>query len=246
MTRFQDQVALITGASTGIGWATARAFHQEGARVVLVARNAQTLEQRFQELGSDRNQVAVFPADVTDLERAQEIVQTVLERWGRLDILVNNAGMTVDQLLLRLSPEDWHRVLEVNLTGTYNFTKAALRPLLKQRRGVIVNVSSVVGITGNPGQAAYAASKAGIIAFTRSLAREVGRRNVRVVAVAPGYVETRMTADLPEAVKEAYRSQIALGRPAQPEEIARVILFLASEEASYITGQVVVVDGGMI
>ncbi len=244
--RFQNQVVLVTGASTGIGWATAQAFHREGARVALVARNQEALERRFQELGGDPERVAVFAADVTDADRAREVVQAVLERWGRLDVLVNNAGIAIDKLLLRLTEEDWHRVLEVNLTGVFHYTKAALRPLLKQRRGVIINVSSVIGITGNPGQSAYAASKAGIIAFTRSLAREVGSRNVRVVAVAPGYVETRMTADLPEAVKEAYRSQIALGRPAQPEEIARVILFLASEEASYITGQVIVVDGGLI
>ncbi len=244
--RFQDQVVLITGASTGIGWATAQAFAREGARVALVARRAETLQRRFEELGGNPERVAVFPADVTQEARAREVVQTILDRWGRLDVLVNNAGIAIDKLLLRLTPEDWHRILEVNLTGMYYFSRAVLRPMLKQRRGVIVNVSSVVGITGNPGQSAYAASKAGMIAFTRSLAREVGSRQVRVVAVAPGYVETRMTEGLPEAVKEAYRQQIALGRPAQPEEIARVILFLASEDASYITGQVIVVDGGMI
>ncbi len=244
--RFQDQVVLITGASTGIGWATSRAFFQEGARVALVARNEETLRQRFQELGSDASRVALFPADVADGQRAQEVVQAVLDQWGRVDVLVNNAGIAIDKLLLRLGPEEWQRVLDVNLTGMYHFSRAVLRPMLKQRQGVIINVSSVVGITGNPGQSAYAASKAGMIAFTRSLAREVGSRNLRVVAVAPGYVETRMTEGLPEAVKEAYRQQIALGRPAQPEEIARVILFLASDEASYITGQVIVVDGGMI
>ncbi len=244
--RFQDRVVLVTGASTGIGWATARGFFEEGARVALVARSQETLQKRFEELGSPGDRVAVFPADVSDGNRAREIVQAVLERWGRLDVLVNNAGIAIDKLLLRLTEEEWRQTLEVNLTGVFHYSKAVLRTFLKQRHGVIINVSSVVGITGNPGQAAYAASKAGIIAFTRSLAREVGSRNVRVVAVAPGYVETRMTASLPETMKQAYLDQIALGRPAQPEEIARVILFLASDEASYLTGQVVVVDGGMI
>ncbi len=235
---------VITGASRGIGKATARMFHEAGARVALVARHQERLAQVAEELGGER--VLTLAADLADPEAPKAVIDAVVEAWGGLDVLVNNAGITRDRFLLRLSEEDLETVLNVNLKAAFRMARTALRPMLKARQGVIVNVSSVVGLTGNPGQSIYAASKAGLIAFTRSLAREVGSRKIRVVAVAPGFIETDMTRDLPEEVKTAYHQQIALGRFGQPEEVARVIRFLASPEASYISGQVIVVDGGLI
>jgi len=235
---------VITGASRGIGKATARMFHEAGARVALVARHQERLAQVAEELGGER--VLTLAADLADPEAPKTVIDAVVKAWGGLDVLVNNAGITRDRFLLRLSEEDLETVLNVNLKAAFRMARTALRPMLKARQGVIVNVSSVVGLTGNPGQSIYAASKAGLIAFTRSLAREVGSRQIRVVAVAPGFIETDMTRDLPEEVKTAYHQQIALGRFGQPEEVARVIRFLASPEASYISGQVIVVDGGLI
>ncbi len=243
--RFQDRVVIVTGATSGIGWATVQAFFEEGARVALIARNEERLQERLQSLG-DPERTLGFAQDVRDAEKAQKAVDQVMDRWGRIDVLVNNAGVTVDRFVMRLTEAEWDQVLEINLKGAFVYTKAVLRPMLRQRQGVIINVSSVVGFLGNVGQAAYSASKAGLIAFTRSVAREVGSRNIRVVAVAPGFVETPMTAGLPEEIRKRYLEQVALQRFAQPEEIARVILFLASEDAGYITGQTLVVDGGMI
>ncbi len=243
--RFKDRVVIVTGATSGIGWATVRAFFEEGARVVFVARNEERLRERMETLGAPER-VLGFAQDVRDAEKAQKAVEQVLDRWGRVDVLVNNAGVTVDRFVMRLTESEWDQVLETNLKGAFVWTKTVLRPMLRQRQGVIVNVSSVVGFLGNAGQAAYSASKAGLIAFTRSVAREVGSRQIRVVAVAPGFVETPMTAGLSEEIRKRYLEQVALQRFAQPEEIARVILFLASEDAGYITGQTLVVDGGMI
>ncbi len=243
--RFRESVVIITGGSDGIGLATARAFLDEGARVALVSRSKAKLEKVKKELKNE-NRVLIFPADVSNSTMANKVVGLITETWGKVDILVNNAGITDNKLLLRMDEDTWDKLMDVNLKGVFNYSKAVIRPMIRQKHGVIINISSVVGIIGNTGQTAYSASKAGIIAFTKSLAKEVGSRNIRVVCVAPGFVMTKMTENLPEEIKNDYLSRIALKRFASPEEVARVVLFLASEDASYITGQTIIVDGGMI
>lgn len=240
------RVALVTGASRGIGKATALALARAGANVVVncVSRLAEA-EAVVAEIEALGQKAAAYRADVSQVEEAQALVDFTLATFGRLDILVNNAGITRDSLLLRMRDEDWDAVLGVNLRGTFNCTRAAARPMVKARWGRIINISSVIGLTGNVGQANYAAAKAGIIGFTKAVARELGSRNITVNAVAPGYIVTEMTGGLPEEIKERLRERIALGRFGVPEEVADVVVFLASEMARYITGQVIVVDGGM-
>ena len=240
------KVALITGASRGIGKATAEKFARNGYNLALVSRSKESLEKVKEELGETGSEILIFPADVSDFERAQEIVKEVHDHFGRIDVLVNNAGTTLDKFLLRTSESDWDTIININLKSVFNYSKAVSRIMLKQKHGVIVNVSSVVGLIGNAGQASYAASKSGIIGFTKSLAKELGSRNIRVVAVAPGFIETALTESLPQEVKRAYLEQIALRRFGKPEDVANLIYFLASDEASYITGQTFVIDGGMI
>jgi 3-oxoacyl-[acyl-carrier protein] reductase len=241
-----DKAVLVTGGTRGIGRAIAEAFGEAGARVAFTYRSsteeAETLKQALEEWGVD---VLVFQGDVADAGAAQEAVEGVLEAWGRLDVLVNNAGITRDNLMLRMSEADWDAVVDTNLKSVFHFSKAAYRPMMKQRGGAIINVSSVVGVTGNPGQTNYAASKAGIIGFSKSLARELGRRGVTVNVVAPGYVETDMTAALPESAREAMLGAVPLGRAASAQEVAAAVLFLASSAAAYITGHVLHVDGGL-
>jgi 3-oxoacyl-[acyl-carrier protein] reductase len=241
----QEQVAIVTGAAQGIGRAIAYTLAREGARVVLSDINLPKAEEVARELGSWGQEVLVIKADVANTEEAEEIVEGALQKWGRVDILVNNAGVTRDALVLRMKKEDWDYVLNINLTGTFNCTKAAIKPMMKQRRGKIINIASVVGIMGNAGQSNYAASKAGIIGLTKSLARELAPRNINVNAIAPGFIDTEMTLVLPEELKEAMLKQIPLGRWGIPEDIAYCVKFLVSEEASYITGQVIQVNGGM-
>ncbi len=240
------KVALITGASRGIGKATAEKFARNGYNLALVSRSRESLEKVREELQETGSEILIFPADVSDFNRAQEIVKDVHDHFGRIDVLVNNAGTTLDKFLLRTSESDWDTIININLKSVFNYSKPVSKIMLKQKHGVIINVSSVVGIIGNAGQASYAASKAGILAFTKSLAKELGSRNIRVVAVAPGFIETALTEKLPEDVKKYYLDQIALKRFGKPEDVANLIYFLASDEASYISGQTFIIDGGMI
>ncbi len=246
MSGLAGKTALVTGGGKGIGRAIVVALAQAGASVAFTYRSsasaAETLVGELKALGSN---VIGIQSDATLTTAAAQAVDTVVKELGRLDILVNNAGVTKDGLLMRMSEEDWDIVIASNLKSVYNFTKAACRPMMGQRSGKIINITSVVGVTGNAGQANYAASKAGIIGFTKSVAKELGSRNIQVNAVAPGYVETDMTAKLNEEQRKALTEYIPLKRTAQPSEIAGVVRFLASAEADYITGQVLCVDGGM-
>lgn len=240
------QVALVTGASRGIGRQIALDLAREGAIVAINYQNsadaAQSLVEEIAALGGEAQ---AWQADVSKLDQAVALVDNVLEKWGHLDILVNNAGITRDTLLLRMKEEDWDRVLEVNLKGYFNCCKAAVRSMTRARQGRIINISSVVGIRGNAGQVNYAAAKAGVIGLTKSLAREVGSRSITVNAVAPGFITTDMTKDLPEDIRAEMLKSIALGRLGDAEDVAGLVVFLAGPKAAYITGQVIAVDGGM-
>ncbi len=238
--------AIITGASRGIGRAIAQELAKDGWNLSLVARDESKLASTAKELSSEGIEVIYFAGDVSDFNFAKKVVDETYERFSEITGLVNNAGITVDKFLLRMTEEDWDRVISVNLKSVFNFSKFASRYMLKQKKGVIINISSVVGIVGNAGQSAYSASKAGIIAFTKSLSKELGSRNIRVNAVAPGFIETDMTKQLPESVVKEYLSKIPLGRLGRVEDVAKVVRFLMSDDASYITGQVIVVDGGML
>ena len=238
------KVVLVTGASRGIGRAIAEALAAAGAAVVLGARDEAKLAEVVAAIVSVGGRASAVPLDVCRRESVDAALAAVLERHGRIDGLVNNAGITRDNLLLRMKAEDWEAVLSTNLTGVYHCTQAALRPMLKQRSGRIVNVTSVVGLTGNAGQANYAASKAGVIGFTKSIAREVASRAITVNAVAPGFIDTEMTAAMTDKAKEAVASSIPMGRVGKPEDVAGAILFLLSDAAAYVTGQVLGVDGG--
>lgn len=240
------QVALVTGAARGIGRAVALALGQEGAAVAVnYARSADAAEAVAAEIRALGGDAVALQADVSLPEECRRLVEEVVGRWGRLDILVNNAGITRDTLLVRMRDEDWLQVLSTNLGGVFHCTREAARVMLRQRSGRIINVASVAAFAGNPGQANYAAAKAGVIGFTRVVARELGSRGITVNAVAPGYVETDMTRPLPDRLKEEVMARIPVGRFGQPEDVAAAVLFLASPSAGYITGQTLVVDGGL-
>jgi 3-oxoacyl-[acyl-carrier protein] reductase len=236
------QTAFVTGSTRGIGRAVATTLHAAGAKVAIVGRDQSKAKAVAAELGDRAFGVA---ADVGTAAAVEKAIGEIEKSLGPVDILVNNAGITRDNLLLRMSESEWSEVLQANLTGAFNTTRAVLKGMMKRRKGRIINVASIVGITGNKGQANYAASKAGLIGFTKSVAKEYGSRNILVNAVAPGFIDTDMTASLPEAARTAMLGGITLGRLGRPEDVAGAVLFLASDLAGYITGQVLVVDGGL-
>jgi 3-oxoacyl-[acyl-carrier protein] reductase len=240
----EGRVSLVTGASRGIGRAIARTLAAEGARVVLAARDVERLSEAVAEIAKAGGQADAVALDVADRRSVEAAVTRVLEAHGRLDHLVNNAGVTRDNLLLRMKDEEWQHVLATNLTGVFLCTQAALKPMLKQRSGRIVNITSVVGLGGNAGQANYAASKAGIVGFTKSVAREVASRGITANAVAPGFIETDMTAAMTDKAREAVLGAIPMGRVGRSEDVAGAVLFLLTDAAAYVTGQVLAVDGG--
>lgn len=243
----ENKSVLITGATRGIGKGIALAFAQNGANVAFTysasVEAATNLEKELLSLGV---KAKAYQSNAANFEAAQALVADVIKEFGTINVLVNNAGITKDNLLMRISEADFDKVIEVNLKSVFNLTKAVIRPMMKQRDGVIINMSSVVGVKGNAGQTNYAASKAGIIGFTKSVALELGSRNIRCNAVAPGFIETEMTAQLDEATVEGWRKAIPLKRGGTPQDVANVCLFLASDLATYITGQVINVDGGML
>ncbi len=244
MTDLHDRVAFVTGASRGIGRAIAARLAASGAAVAACARedHAGGVAAEITEAGG---RAEALSADVTSADQLQAAVRAALDTFGRIDILVNNAGIARDQLLMRMKPEEWDAVIATNLTAAYSCTQAVLRPMLRQRWGRVINVGSVVGQSGNPGQANYAASKAGLIGLSKALAQEVAARGITVNVVAPGFIETDMTAAIGDAARAALAARIPAGRLGQPEDVAAAVCYLASEEASYITGQVIGVNGGM-
>ncbi|PQL91193.1 3-oxoacyl-[acyl-carrier-protein] reductase [Apibacter sp. wkB309] len=246
MKLLEGKTAIITGATRGIGKGIAEVFAQNGANIAFTyASSVAKAEELEKELGS-LTKVKGFQSDASDFDSAQKLADDVIKEFGQIDIVVNNAGITKDNLILRMSKEDWDEVIRVNLDSVFNLTKAIIKPMMKQKKGSIINMSSVVGVKGNAGQANYAASKAGIIGFSKSIALELGSRNIRCNVVAPGFIETEMTEALDEKTIQEWRNNIPLKRGGTPEDIANACLYLASDLSSYVTGHVLNVNGGML
>ena len=246
MGLLEGKVALITGATRGIGKGIAEVFAKEGAHVAFTyagsVDKAKILEEELGKITKAKS----YQSDASDYDAAQKLAADVIADFGKIDILINNAGITKDNLMLRMSKEDWDTIMKVNLDSVFNLTKAVIKPMMKARTGSIINMTSIVGIKGNAGQANYAASKAGVIGFSKSIALELGSRNIRCNAIAPGFIETEMTAALDEKTVQGWRDAIPLKRGGQPEDVANACVFLASDLSTYITGQVLNVDGGML
>ncbi|NWF92062.1 MAG: 3-oxoacyl-[acyl-carrier-protein] reductase [Syntrophaceae bacterium] len=243
--KLEAKVAWVTGAAQGIGRTVALLLAQNGADIAVSDINLEKAEETAKEIEAMGRRAMAIKTDVADARDVERTVETILRRFGQIDILVNNAGIARDRLILRMTEEDWDAVIDVNLKGTFNCTKAVIRYMSKQRSGKIVNIASVVGEMGNIGQANYAASKAGVIGLTKTVAREFAQRGINVNAIAPGYIETAMTDALPEKVKEELKRMIPMERLGKPEDVAQAVLFLVSEASSYITGQVLNVNGGI-
>ena len=247
MKLLENKTALITGATRGIGKGIAEVFAQQGANVAFTYNSSVDAATALEnELKAHGVKAKGYQSNAANYDDAQELAKNVIEEFGGIDVLINNAGITKDNLLMRISEEDFDTVIEVNLKSVFNLTKAVIRPMMKQRKGSIINMSSVVGVKGNAGQTNYAASKAGILGFTKSVALELGSRNVRCNAIAPGFIETEMTGSLPEETVKVWRDAIPLKRGGTPEDIANACVFLASDMSAYITGQTLNVDGGML
>lgn len=244
MAELAGQVALVTGGSRGIGKSICERLAKDGARVAVVARDAGRAQDVAAQLPGEGHKG--YACDVSDAAAVDALVKQVEQDMGSIDILVNNAGVTADNLLVRIDDAAWQKVIDTNLKGAFNLTRAAARGMMRRRKGRIINISSVVGLTGNAGQANYAASKAGLIGMTKAVAKELASRNILVNAVAPGFIETEMTAELSEAARTSLLGQIALGKLGSPDDVAGVVRFLSGPDAAYITGQVLVVDGGMV
>jgi 3-oxoacyl-[acyl-carrier protein] reductase len=243
----ERQIVVVTGASRGIGRAVAVRFARDGAAVIVNYRGSEAAAQETVQAVTDAGgQATLVQGDVSNRDDAERLIEAAVTEYGRIDVLVNNAGITRDQLLMRMTDDDWDAVLDTNLKGAFHTTRAALRPMLRKRSGRIINISSVVGLIGNAGQANYAAAKAGLIGFTKSTAREVASRSITVNAVAPGYIATEMTDAIAEMMKAKILDQVPMGRLGTPEDVAAVVAFLASPAAAYMTGAVLTVDGGMI
>ena len=246
MFKLSKKIAVVTGASRGIGKAMAETYAQADAHVICVSRNEDALNGVADLIRSNGGSASVAACNVSDLENFQKLIKDTVDNYGSVDILVNNAGITRDTLIMRMSEDDWDTVIDINLKGAFNGIKAVTRTMMKQKSGRIINISSVVGLTGNAGQVNYAASKAGLIGLTKSAAKEIGSRGITVNCIAPGYIATDMTDQLDDQEKDLLISQIPLGRIGSPDDIAATALFLASDEAGYITGQTFTVDGGMV
>ena len=246
MFKLSNKIAVITGASQGIGRVMAEVLSKAGAHVVCVARTEDKIRSLANEINNKSGTASYFPCDISDGKAFSKVINEIVDKHGKLDILINNAGITRDALLMRMNEDQWDTVINTNLKGAFHGIKAAIRPMMKNRSGRIINITSIVGLTGNPGQANYAASKAGLIGMTKSIAKEVATRGITVNCIAPGWIGTDMTDELSEATKNEFLNRIPIGKIGTPEDIAHTALFLASDEANYITGQTITVDGGRI
>ena len=245
MFKLKNKVAIVTGASKGIGRSIAQKISQAGAHTVCVSRSKDVLMDISKKISDDGFSASYYVCDVSKINNFKELIDDTVLKYNKVDILINNAGITKDNLIMRMSESDWDKVIDVNLKGVFNGIKSVSRQMMKQKYGRIINISSIVGLIGNPGQANYAASKAGVIGLGKAISKELASRNITVNSIAPGYIETDMVDNIQEEAKEALFKKIPLGRIGKPEEIAAAVLYLASDEASYITGQTIAIDGGM-